>query len=78
MKIIKQQLKQLIQKELDDLNENMFSDREELDASHDVEISRHFEDEGSDVESGYAVPLKQIQEDIAEILNILKAGGGSY
>jgi ferritin-like protein len=73
VKITKQQLKYIIQKELDSLNENMFSDLDELDISDPQHNAV-----AHDVESGYAAPLKQIQKDIAEILNILRAGGGSY
>jgi hypothetical protein len=73
MKITKQQLKELIKEELGHLSENEFlnqPDPDEWGVGHEADVHS--------VEGGFAQPLKQIQEDIAEILEILRAGGGSF
>jgi|6_EtaG_2_1085325.scaffolds.fasta_scaffold01033_10 hypothetical protein len=84
MKITKQQLKKIIKEELaqtisedDDRIPPRFSPSFEEAGARDIVKTGGYGDPG-EVESGYAEPLRQIQEDIAEILDILRAGGSSY
>jgi hypothetical protein len=74
MKITKQQLKELIKEELGHLSENEFLNQPDPDEwgsiGHDADVHS--------VEGGFEQPLRQIQEDITEILEILRSGGGSF
>jgi len=75
MKITKQQLKELIKEELGHLSENDFlnqADPDEWGAIGGIEA------DADPAEAGFGEPLRQIQEDIAEILEILRSGGGSF
>ena len=72
MKITKQQLKELIKEELGHLSENEFLNQPDPDEWGSIGgIGGHEADEHS-VDAGFDQPLRQIQEDIAEILEILK------
>jgi len=76
MKITKQQLKELIKEELGHLSENEFLNQPDPDEWGAMDMER--DASAHSVEGGFEQPLRQIQEDITEILEILRSGGGSF